>query len=53
MTQAALAERADLHVTYLSGVETGARNPTWTVLTKISQALGLSISELAARAERE
>jgi transcriptional regulator with XRE-family HTH domain len=53
LTQAALAAKADLHVTYLSGVETGQRNPTWTALSQISRALGMSISELAKRAEQQ
>ena len=30
-----------IHQTYLSGVETGARNPTITVLKKLADALGV------------
>lgn len=51
MTQAALAKKTGLHATYISGIENGSRNPTWTVLSQIAQALGLKLSELAARAE--
>lgn len=51
MSQEDLAHGAGIHVTYLSGIERGRRNPTWTVLTGISTALGISISELAERAE--
>jgi len=51
LTQAQLAEKAGLHATYLSGVENGSRNPTWTVLSQLSQALGLKLSELVKRAE--
>jgi transcriptional regulator with XRE-family HTH domain len=51
LTQAALAKKAKLHVTYLSGVETGQRNPTWTVQSQVAQALGLKLSELVKRAE--
>lgn len=52
LTQAEVAKKTGLHVTYISGIENGSRNPTWTVLTQISRALGLKISELAVRAER-
>lgn len=52
ITQAAVAEKTGLHVTYISGIENGSRNPTWTVLTQISRALGLRVSELAELAER-
>jgi len=52
LTQMALAERAGLHPTYLSGVETGQRNVSWTALSQIAQALGMPISELAKRAEQ-
>lgn len=53
LTQAQVAKKTGLHVTYISGIENGSRNPTWTILTQISRALGLPISELAKRAERE
>jgi transcriptional regulator with XRE-family HTH domain len=51
LTQAALAKKARMHVTYLSGVENGQRNPTWTVVSQLAQALGLKFSELVKRAE--
>lgn len=51
LTQAALAKKSGLHVSYLSGVETGQRNPSLTALSQIAQALGLKLSELVARAE--
>lgn len=51
LSQAKLAERSGLHVTYVSGLESGARNPTWTALSAVSVALGVSVSELAKRAE--
>lgn len=52
LTQAEVAKKTGLHVSYLSGIENGQRNPTWTVLTQIARALGVSVSELAARAEK-
>ncbi|HMI81314.1 MAG TPA: helix-turn-helix transcriptional regulator [Solirubrobacterales bacterium] len=41
LTQAQLAERSGLHSTYISHIERGARNPTWTVLTKLCKGLGV------------
>jgi transcriptional regulator with XRE-family HTH domain len=52
LTQAAFAKKSGLHVSYLSGVENGQRNPTLTALSQIAKALGLKLSELAARAEQ-
>jgi DNA-binding XRE family transcriptional regulator len=46
-----MAERAELHVSYISGVENGGRNPTWTVLGQIKKALGIELVELVKRAE--
>lgn len=44
-----LAHRADIHVTYLSGVENGRRNITLNVLERLALALGLAESELVRR----
>ena len=46
-----LASRADLHWTYVGGIERGERNPTWDTLRRISEALATPISEIAQRAE--
>lgn len=40
-SQEELADRAGLHVTYLSGLERGRRNPTLNVITDIARALHL------------
>lgn len=45
-SQEELADRAELHRTYVSGVERGVRNPTVTVLEKLAQALEVTIGEL-------
>lgn len=45
-SQEELAERAELHRTYVSGVERGIRNPTITVLERLSLALKVSIGSL-------
>lgn len=44
---------ADVHPTYLSGIERGVRNPTWSRLYALATALGVSVSVLAQRAEAE
>lgn len=49
----ALALDAGLHPTYLSGIERGARNPTWTKLCDLAGTLGVAVSVIAADAERE
>ena len=46
LSQEELADRADIHQTYLSGVERGKRNPTITVLQRIAAALGTDIEDL-------
>jgi len=47
-TQQELADRADMHQTYLCGVENGKRNCTIDVLDRIAEALGKSIGDLFA-----
>ena len=45
-SQEALAERSDLHRTYIGTVERGEQNITVKVAAKIAAALGVSLSEL-------
>lgn len=51
LTQEALAFRAGLHFTYISGIERGERNIGYLAIVKIAQALGIRASELVRRAE--
>lgn len=46
-----LAFAADMHPTYLSGIERGRRNPTWDKLTALARALDIPVSALARDAE--
>ena len=46
LSQEELADRADLHRTYVSGVERGIRNPTITVLEKLAVALQTKLQKL-------
>jgi transcriptional regulator with XRE-family HTH domain len=53
LTIEALAHAADMHPTYLSGIERGRRNPTFGKLLGLADALGISMSGLFAEAETE
>jgi transcriptional regulator with XRE-family HTH domain len=46
LSQEACADLADIHRTYLSDIERGARNPTITVVDRIARGLKVSIGEL-------
>jgi transcriptional regulator with XRE-family HTH domain len=48
-----LAPAAKMHPSYLSGIERGIRNPTWSKLCGLADALGVSVSTLAGEAEEE
>jgi transcriptional regulator with XRE-family HTH domain len=48
-----LALAADMHPTYLSGIERGRRNPTWHKLCGLAEALDISVAVLASQAEEE
>jgi transcriptional regulator with XRE-family HTH domain len=47
LTQEALAEKAGLHPTYISGIERGVRNPSLLIIARIADGLGIAVSELA------
>lgn len=46
ISQEELADKADLDRTYISGIERGKRNISVFTLKKISDALGIEITEL-------
>lgn len=53
MSLETLAEGANLHWTYLSGIENGKRNPSWVVVSKLAGALGVDICELERLAAKQ
>ena len=50
LSQDALAERADLHRTYITGIECGARNVTLKSIEKLARALRVSTATLLLHA---
>jgi transcriptional regulator with XRE-family HTH domain len=51
LSQEELAFRCDLHRTYLSDVERGARNLSFKSMLAIARSLGLTVSELTRNVE--
>jgi transcriptional regulator with XRE-family HTH domain len=51
LTQEGLAVRADITATYISHIERGHRNLTWSALGRLSQGLGVPRSVLVNRVE--
>lgn len=49
LSQEELAHRADIHQTYLSGVERGRRNPSILVLQRIAVALDIDLEDLTKK----
>jgi transcriptional regulator with XRE-family HTH domain len=52
LTQEELADRCDMHRTYVGGIERGERNPTVTVIYRLADALSVKGSDLLAAAEQ-
>lgn len=51
LSQEALGHAAGIHPTWISHLESGRNNPAWGSVKRIAQALGVTVSELAALAE--
>jgi transcriptional regulator with XRE-family HTH domain len=52
LTQEELAARADLHPTYVSDVERGVRNPSWDVVARLAEGMGVPAAVIAAEYDR-
>jgi transcriptional regulator with XRE-family HTH domain len=46
-----LAGKAEIHTTYLSGIELGQRNPSWNIVRSLSEALDIEVSAVVLLAE--
>ena len=46
MSQGDIARAIEVHRAYVSGIETGKRNPTLATIEKLANALGVTASEL-------
>lgn len=46
MSQGDVARALEVHRAYVSGVESGKRNPTLATIQKLADALGISADEL-------
>ncbi len=46
LTQEQLAEKVDIHATYVSRIESGKKLPTLIIICKIAEALGVNTYEL-------
>jgi transcriptional regulator with XRE-family HTH domain len=51
-TQEEIAQAADITVAHLSKIERGLTNPTWGTVSAIAAALGVSVVEVAKRADK-
>jgi transcriptional regulator with XRE-family HTH domain len=52
LTQEELAARADLHPTYISDVERGVRNPSWDVVARLAEGMGVPVSAITKEYDR-
>jgi transcriptional regulator with XRE-family HTH domain len=53
ISQVRLAEATGFMQSWISQVEHGRRNPSWSNVVRLSQGLDIAVSELVARAESE
>jgi len=51
LSQEELAQRASLHPTWISHLESGRENPAWGTVRRLANALDVPLGTLAARAE--
>lgn len=51
ISQMQLADATGFMQSWISQIERGRRNPSWNNVARLAEGLGVSVSELAARAE--
>ena len=52
LSQEALGEKAEIHPTWISHIESGRINPTWGNVRRIAKGLGVRLPRLAELAEK-
>ncbi|NLT06630.1 MAG: helix-turn-helix transcriptional regulator [Solirubrobacterales bacterium] len=52
LTQEDLASKAGLHPTYISDIERGARNPSWDVIARLAEGIGVPAARIAEEYDR-
>ena len=52
LSQEALGEKAEIHPTWISHIESGRINPTWGNVRRIAAGLEVRLARLAERAEK-
>jgi transcriptional regulator with XRE-family HTH domain len=52
MSQETLGQRAGIHATWISHIESGRINPTWGNVRRIARGLGVKLKDLAELAEQ-
>lgn len=52
MSQEALGQKAEIHSTWISHIESGRINPTWGNVRRIAGGLGVPLPRLAELAEK-
>jgi len=52
LSQEMLAEKADIHPTHVGLIERSLRNPSLNVAKALADALGVSLADMIAQAER-
>lgn len=52
MSQETLGNRADIHATWISHIESGRINPTWGNVRRIARGLEVRLKDLAELAEK-
>lgn len=48
MTQEKLAAACEMHPTYVSDIERGARNPSWKAIVRLANGLDVPVATIAA-----
>jgi transcriptional regulator with XRE-family HTH domain len=51
LSQEALSDAAEIHLTHVGGIERGVRNPSYATLLRLAAALEIRVGALAALAD--